>query len=106
MLLLLMTYSLDLRQRVVTYIKEGGMQSEASRFFKVSPKTIYNWLHRENLQPKKHGYRRRKLCRASLKRHVEKYPDAILRERAKHFEVHIHAIWYALRQINIRKKNS
>jgi len=43
----------------------------------------------------------------ALKKHVNDYPDALLRERASHFCVHIHAIEYAMKQMNLtRKKNS
>lgn len=101
-----MTYSIDLRKRVVSFINDGGTHKDAARLFKVSTKTIYNWLQRPDLRPKVHGFRKRKLDKDALKRHVEEYPDALLRERAAHFGVHINAIWVALRAMNIREKKS
>lgn len=101
-----MTYSIDLRERVVSFINDGGSQNDASRLFKVSNKTIYNWLHRPDLRPKVHGTRQRKINKASLRHHVDEYPDALLRERAAHFGVHPNAIWVALRVMKIGKKKS
>lgn len=100
-----MTYSKDLRERVVKYVRDGGEQLEAVRLFGISRKTVYHWLHRNNISSTPVRTRVRKLNKALLAAHVEKYPDALLRERAEHFGVHINAIWFALRRMNIRKKN-
>ena len=49
----------------------------------------------------------RKLDWEALRVHVHAYPDALLRERAQHLRVHIHAIWYAMGCMNlIYKKNT
>ncbi len=101
-----MTYSLDLRERAVSYVRTGGAQVEACRLFGIGRKTLYNWLHAQDLRPRPSGPRRRKLDKALLAAHVRDYPDALLRERAAAFGVHINAIWVALRQMKISKKNS
>jgi len=102
-----MTYRIDLRERVVSFVREGGDKAEASRRFDVSRKTVYNWLARSTLAPKQHGPRRRKIDREKLRQHVAAYPDALLRERAAQFGVRISSIEYALKQLGIRhKKNS
>ena len=100
-----MTYSIDLRERVLTYVRSGGSQLEASRLFRVTPRTIYNWLQREHLSPKPHSPRRRKLDKVALAAHVRDYPDALLRERAAHFNVSHQAIWQMLKRLKIVKKN-
>jgi len=56
-----MTYSIDLRETVMSFISDGGSKSEAVRLFKISRDTIYRWLNAEDLAPKKHGFRNRKL---------------------------------------------
>ena len=39
-----MTYSLDLRQRVVDFVKKnGGSKAEASRVYDVSIWCVYDW---------------------------------------------------------------
>jgi len=37
----LMSYSVDIRERVIIYVQAGGSQVEASRLFGV----IYNWSY-------------------------------------------------------------
>jgi len=100
-----MDYSIDLRKSVVSFISKGGSQTEASATFGVSRKTIYNWLNRPNLSPTVRLHRKRKLDKSALSDHIRDYPDALLRERAVHFNVSSTAIWKSLRRMNIVKKN-
>lgn len=100
-----MTYSYDLRERAISYVQSGGLRKEACRLFKIDSKTLYHWLCREDLTPRPAKTRHRKLDKEALSQHVRDYPDALLRERAAHFGVHVNAIWVALRQMNIVKKN-
>lgn len=107
-----MTYSLDLRKRVVKFVKDGGSKAEASRRYEVSRWCVYDWCQRSDLAPKKVERRSRKLDWAALRRTersegVQENPDALLRERAERFGVHINAIFYALKQMKQTcKKNS
>ncbi|MCB1551361.1 MAG: IS630 family transposase, partial [Alphaproteobacteria bacterium] len=72
----------------MSFIKEGGSKLDAARVFKVNPDTIYEWLKRgEDLSPRPAKTRKRKIDRAALEVHVQKHPDAFLRERAVHFKV-------------------
>jgi transposase len=102
-----MTYSLDLRQRVVNFVKKGGSKSEASRRYEVSRWCVYDWCQRDDLAPKKVERRARKLNWEALRRDVQENPDALLRERAERFGVKTNAIWYALQKMKQTcKKNS
>jgi len=104
-------YSIDLRERVVAYIEQGGSKAEASKLFQVSRRTIYYWLERKaqsgHLAPNKmKPYKTRKLDTAKLLEHVELNADATLEEMAEHFEVSLTTIWYALKRMKVtRKKN-
>ena len=101
-----MTYSLDLRERVVRYVNNGGTKASASRKFEVSIWCVNDWCNRENLAPKKHGRRKRKLNRDALREDIRLYPDKLLRERADTFNVCISTIVYALSQMNITHKKN
>jgi len=50
-----MAYSVDLRERVVNFVKAGGTRLQASRRFKVGEVTVYRWLKKTDrgrkLQP-------------------------------------------------------
>ncbi len=61
-----MPYSMDLRTRVVKFVREGGSKAEAARHFQVCPATVYNWLNREDLCPTLVKRRRRKLDWSAL----------------------------------------
>lgn len=99
-----MTYSVDLRERVVEFVEQGGSKSEASRRFKVSRWCIYNWMKRESLQPDKQGCPGPwKLCPEALKTHVEAFPDAYQHERAEVLGVSRHVVLYGLKRLGIKK---
>ena len=36
-------YSLDLRKRVIKYLKKGHSKKKASKVFQITTRTIYNW---------------------------------------------------------------
>ena len=101
-----MAYSIDLRKRVVEFVKQGGKKAEAARRFRVSVWCVHDWCGRADLAPKRHGPRRRKLDRFALRQHVAEYPEATLKERAQHFGVQINAIWYALHQLQVTHKKT
>jgi len=102
-----MTYSVDLRSRVVAFVQDGGSKAEAARRFDVCRPCVYDWLKRGSLEPKRHGPRKRKLDRQALARHIQEHPDLLLRERAAHFGVRMYSIQYACQQLRIsHKKNA
>ena len=101
-----MAYSVDLRERVVGFVGNGGSKAEASRRFGVSLWCVDDWIKRDDLVPRLSSVRNRKIDREALRRHVQVYPDALLRERAEHFGVQISAIWYQMHKMKLtRKKN-
>ena len=99
-----MTYSLDLRKRVVSYINDGGSAHKAASVFDISVRTIHYWMKRENLSPNPSFSRQRKINKADLKRHVDANPNLLLRERAVIFNVHMSSLSRSLRKMNIVKK--
>ena len=102
-----MAYGIDYRRRVISFVNEGGSKLEAARLFKVHPETVYEWLKRgKDLKPRVAKVRQRKLDKAALARHVKEHPDALLRERAEYFGVHVNAIWVALRAQKFVKKTA
>ena len=100
-----MSYSVDLRKRAVKFVADGGSQTEASRIYGVSRKTLYNWLHRTTLSPTPKAIRDSKINKAKLASHVAAHPDALLRERATAFGVTPSGMWRAMRKLGMRKKN-
>lgn len=44
-----MTYSVDLRQRVVAFVKAGGAKVEAARRFSVSEGSVHNLIYKTRM---------------------------------------------------------
>lgn len=102
-----MPYSLDLRQKVVTYLENGGSVTEAAKVFRIGRASIYRWLNRTQLEATQVKRRQRKLDWSALEKDVKENPDARLIDRAKKFGVHPSAICYALKKLKVpRKKNN
>jgi len=103
---MIMTYSIDLRERVLSFLSDGGSKSAAVRTFKVSRDTIYRWLNADDLHPKKHGPRCSKIDMLALRRHVEENADMFLHERAEVFNVSTSAMHYAMKRLRVVKKRT
>lgn len=99
-----MSYNVDLRERVVNYVRSGGSPDNAAQLFNVGRSTIYRWLGAPDLHPRPAKERKRKLDKAALAAHVHEFPDLLLRERAVHFGVTVNSIWSALKKINLADK--
>ncbi len=100
---------MDLRKRVVTFVQNGGSKAEAARRFQVGRASVYRWTK----GPEGLAYRRpgptgpRRLDWAALRVHVERHPDLTQKERARHFGVSRHCIWYGLQRLKLSwKKNA
>jgi len=101
-----MAYSTDGRKRVLDFIHKGGRKTAAERTFRVSRRTIYNWLEAEDpFACEKPGSKGPRLIEDdALRQHVAEFPDHTLAERAKHFGVSTNGILYALKKLNITRK--
>ncbi len=98
-----MSYSLDLRIRVVGAIEQGTSVTKAAKIYQVGRATIYRWLGREDLKPIKAIGRKRQLDWTALKLDVEQNPDPKLADRAQKFGVSASALCYAFTQMKITR---
>ena len=99
-----MNYSIDLRLRVVGFIKGGGSKVDAAKIYKISLRTVFYWLSREDINPTKVTTRNRKIDKQKLVKFVENNPNTNLSECAKKFGVSIPAISKAFKKLKIIKK--
>jgi transposase len=99
-----MTYSVDLRKRVVKFVAAGGSKAEASRRYEVSLWCVNDWCRRKNLTPSPQLGRKRKLDWKALAQYIQEHPDALLRERAQYLGVHTSAIGYAQKQMKLTRQ--
>jgi transposase len=103
-----MSYSLDLRERVLSYLSGGGKKSEASKIFGVSRDSIYRWEQLKKIKgrpiddPPKRSFK--KLDPEILKAYVKAHPDEMLKTYAQHFNVDPMAIFKAFKRLKITRK--
>ena len=94
-----MSYSIDLKKRVVSFIEEGGSKVEATKRFSVRRRTVFKWMkkkrERGTLANKKRVSSPRKLQEEKLKKYIKIHPDHYLREIAVIFKVTPEAVFYA-----------
>jgi len=105
-----MSYSTDLRERVVDFVNNGGSKAEASRRFKVSRSTVYDWLVLQEETGSLQGviYKRgaNKLDEEALSAYVERYPDHYLYEIGEVFGLSPSGIFRALKRLRITLKKN
>ena len=103
-----MSYSVDLRERVITFIEEGGSKVDAARIFDVSRNTIYSWLtkkaERGTLKddPPKRGWK--KINPEVLIAYVNQNPDLTLAEYARHFGASAPSVYLTFKRLKITRK--
>jgi putative transposase len=102
-----MTYSEDLRKRVVDFVKNGGKKKQAARLFCVSLWCVRDWVNRPSLAPQKAGPKSPwKLKPTRLTKEIEATPDAYLDELAETLGVSRSTVGYGLKRLRLtRKKN-
>jgi len=103
-----MAYSVDLRSRVIDFIREGHTQEETSLIFKVGTSTIKRWLA---LLSETGSLQKRPLNRSAsifesekLQSYIEENPDAFLKDIAEHFGGSVTGAFYALEREKITLK--
>jgi transposase len=100
----IMAYGLDLRQKVIDYIENGGRVSKGAQVFGIGRASIYRWLERKELAATKVKYRQRSLDIRELSKDIQENPEARLKQRAEKFGVSATAIFKALKKMKITRK--
>ena len=101
-----MRCSNDSRKRVIDFVRCGGSKAEAAQLYQVSRASVYSWLKNEDIsvyhRPGPKGAR--KIDLEVLANHAEERDDLTQAERARHFGVSRHCMWYNLRRLKISRK--
>lgn len=103
-----MSYSIDLREKVIEYLGDGHTQREARDTFHISLSAVNRWkqLYQKtgNLEDKKACHKFKKLNPTELKAYVQEHPDAYLTEIGDAFGCSDTAVMKALRRLGITRK--
>lgn len=103
-----MSYSNDLRKKVIEFIEKGHSVADASKVFGITRPTIYKWLKKMKFEgslsdkPPKRMWK--KIDPKLLIALVKKHPDFTLLEYSKHFKTSVMAICRALKKLKITRK--
>lgn len=107
-----MSYSFDLRERVVLYVESGGSQVSAANLFSIGERTVRRWISLKketgSVCPRPHagGYPA-KIDLCALKKSVDLDSNKTLVDLGKEFSVSPVSVWQALQKIDyVYKKNS
>ena len=73
-----MPYSLDLRQKVIILVKNGGTITEAAHTFGRGRASVYRWLSHPKLSATKVKSRQIKLDWKELEKDVKQNPESII----------------------------
>ena len=86
-----MTYSLDLRERILSLrLREGMSYTKLSKLFGINRQTIFRWTKRDNLSPSKN--RKKECTKINMKllvKDIKERPDAYNYERAERLDVSV-----------------
>lgn len=103
-----MTYSVDFREKVLSYIDSGETIDSASMLYSIGTTTIKQWKRLRNETGKLVGSGRPKnpykIESDKLKTYINDHPDSFLNEIASHFNVTAPAIHAALKRLKITRK--
>lgn len=103
-----MSYSNDLRKKIIEFIDKGNSVAEASKVFGITKPTIYRWLkklkYEGSLSDKPPKRTWKKIDPKRLIVFVKQYPDFTLSEYAKHFKTSAMAICRSLKKLKITRK--
>ena len=103
-----MAYSVDLRNKALTYYEQCKNISQVAATYNLSRNTLYLWIRLKeqtgSLNHQVKGQNAAKLDRQKLAQYAEQHPDAYLHEIAQYFECTAAAICYAFKQMGITRK--
>jgi transposase len=102
--------TVELRERIVSFVEEGGTKVDAAAHFNVGRRTVYRYLDAArsgDLAPRPRPGRKKRFTDARLRQEVKSRPSATLGEHGRTLGVSRNAIWKRLRKLAITlKKNS
>jgi len=101
-------YSLDLRERVIKFIKCGNTQVSAARVFSLNLSTVNKWYLRYrregNYLPRKRLGAKSKINQEALAAHITTHPNVTLKDLSKEFGVSLWGVYYWLRKLGFSYK--
>ena len=104
-------YSLDLRSRVISFVKSGNSERKAAKIYNLHRSTVNRWCVRYKKEghflPRKRIGAKSKIKQSEFVDYLATHPDVKLVDLATYFKISVSGIFYWLRKLGYRyKKNS
>jgi len=105
-------YPIELRARAMSFLDSGKSRKEVCETFKISLKTLFNWikLRKETggieIKERPKVRSTRKLTREALVLYLETHPDHFLKEIGAAFGVATVSVFNALHKFGITRKKT
>jgi transposase len=100
-------YSLELREKVLSFVVRGGSKRKAAQVFNVGEDTIYRWLRLKktgDIQAKKRTQFSSKVPHTVLISYVQNHPDQTLKEIGQGIGLSVSKVWKHLKKLGITRK--
>jgi len=101
-------YTLDLRERAISYLKRGHTQRSCAEVFSLHLSTVQRWWSRYtsegHVNPRKRLGSKGKVDPQALLEYVKSHPDQTLKQIGFHFGVSDVAIFQRLQQLGFSYK--
>lgn len=101
-------YSLDLREKVIKYLKLGNTQKSAAKLFSLNDSTVNRWWLRYknegNYAPRKRLGRAPRVSLSSVKSYIKVNPDFKSADMGKHFGMTAAGACYWLKKLGFSYK--
>ena len=101
-------YSLDLREKVIKYIKDGGSQISASKIFSLNKNTVNNWWLRYcsegNVNPRSRPGAKPSVASEEFIKYVNDNPNLDAEDIGAHFGISASGARYWLKKVNFSYK--
>lgn len=104
-----MSYSIDLRKKVLEYLEKGGTVREASRLFTICRPTIYQWIRKKQAGSLKDAVPKRpwrKIKPEEVIAFVEKHSDLTLTDYGNYFGIKASSMFNVFKRLKISRKKS
>ena len=101
-------YSLDLRQKVIEYVKKGGSQISAAKIFSINKNTVNSWWLRYcsegHVNPRVRVGAKPSIAREEFISFVKANPNLDAEEIGAHFGISKTGAWYWLKKFGFSYK--
>jgi transposase len=105
-----MTYSVDLRKKVIAFLEKGNTRNKAAEVFGIGRDTIFRWLRKKKntgtLDPCPPSNAPKKCPDQELLQYIKANNDAGLQELANKFQMSSSGIWRSLKRLGVTRKKS